>query len=231
MSEERSDTPAGQTQLRDSYVRSGRLPLGRALGLGLRDLFVQPLWLPVKHLPGVVGMQLRQWIYRLLLGRMGRRSLVQIGVEIAGARNVRIGQFTLIDRYCLLVASEGWIEIGQRCHLAPHVLVLGHGGVTIGDYVGIGAGAKIYSISEWPGGGKRLCGPMVPAEHRGLRRAPVRLEQDSFLGAGAVVLPGVTVGQGAVVGANSVVARDVPPWTIVMGVPAMPIGRRDQVNV
>jgi dTDP-4-amino-4,6-dideoxy-D-glucose acyltransferase len=144
---------------------------------------------------------------------------------------VHLGEFTLIDRYCLLVASEGSIRIGSRCHLAPHVLVLGHGGVTIGDYVGIGAGAKIYSISEWPGEGKRLAGPMVPAEQRGLRKAAVRLEQDCFIGAGAVVLPGVTVGRGAVVGANSVVARDVPPWTVVMGVPAMPIGARDPVAV
>jgi acetyltransferase-like isoleucine patch superfamily enzyme len=44
------------------------------------------------------------------------------------------------------------------------------------------------------------------------------------------VLPGVTIGHGAVVGANSLVARDVPPWTIVLGVPAIPVGKREPVR-
>ncbi len=226
-----SQPVSGRAELRENYVRTGRLPLGRSAWLAVRDAVVQPFWLPIKLLPGVVGLKLRQWIYRVRLAGMGRHSLIEVGVGIQAPERVRIGDFTLIDKYCQLNAGDGSIAVGSRCHLAPFTVVLGHGGVVIEDYVGVAAGAKIYSISEWHGGGKRLAGPMIPAEHRGLRVGPVRLEQDSFLGANAVVLPGVTVGRGAVVGANTVVARDVPPWTVVLGVPAVPVGTRDPVTV
>ncbi|MDD4889935.1 MAG: acyltransferase, partial [Phycisphaerae bacterium] len=185
----------------------------------------------VKMAPGVVAMKLRQWVYRCRLAAMGRHSLVEIGVEIPRGRNVRIGDFTLIDKYVQLTAPSGSIAIGSRCHLAPFTVVLGHGGVTIEDYVGIAAGAKIYSISEWPGDGKRVAGPMVPQADRGLRIAPVTIRRDAFIGANAVILPGVTIGEGAVVGANSLVGHDVPPWTIVLGTPAMPVGKREPVTV
>lgn len=229
------DRPATVTSdaaaLRNAYVQTGRLPVGRMICLALRDLFIIPFWWPVKMMPGAVPMKLRQWVYRVRLSAMGRHSLIDLAVEISRGRNVRIGDFTLIDKYCQLTAPSGSIAIGSRCHLAPFTIVLGHGGVTIEDYVGIGAGARIVSISEWPGGGKRLAGPMVPEAERGLKIAPVRLCCDSFVGANAVVLPGVTVGEGAVVGAGSVVGRDVPPWTIVMGVPAMPVGHREPIGV
>ena len=229
--DEKATTGSGeQARLRSSYVQTGRLPLGQSLALGLRDLIVQPIWLPIKYLPGVVGMKLRQWIFRCRLGAMGRHSLIDAAVEIPRAARVRIGDFTLIGKYCQLNAADGTIEIGDRCHLAGFVTVLGHGGVVIEDYVGVAAGARIYSASEWPADGKRLAGPMVPDDQRSVRVGPVRLCRDSFLGANSVVLPGVTIGQGAVVGANSLVARDVPPWTIVLGVPAIPVGQREPVR-
>ena len=217
--------------IRDAYVRTGTVPLGTLIRVGLRDLFVQPLWLPLKYLPGAVGMKVRQWIYRARLGYLGKGALIDVGVEIINPRNVRIGGFTLVDKYCQFHASEGSISIGARCHIAPFASIFGHGGTIIEDYVCVASGAKIYSISEWPGEGKRLSGPMIPQEQRGLRRAPVKLERDSFIGAQTVVMPGVTVGQGAVVGTNSVVTHDIPPWTIAVGAPARAIGKRDPVTV
>jgi len=217
-------------KLRQSYVETGRLPLGRMIALGLRDLLVMPFWWPIKMCPGTVALKLRQWVYRRRLAAMGRHSLIEVGVEIPQPGGVRIGDFTLIDKYCQLSAQTGQIVIGDRCHLAPFTIVLGQGGVTIDDYVGIAAGAKIYSISEWPGEGKRLAGPLVPQSDRGLKIAPVHLCRDSFVGANSVILPGVTVGEGAVVGGNSLVGSNVPPWTVVLGVPAIPVGQREPVK-
>ena len=103
--------------------------------------------------------------------------------------------------------------------------------VVIEDYVAIAAGARIFSISDWPGEGKRVCGPMVPDEHRNLNRGPVTIKKDVFIGLNAVVMPGVTVGEGAVIGANAVVSRDIEPWKIAVGAPAKPIAERDPVTV
>jgi len=182
-------------------------------------------------MPGAIGMKARQLIYRRRLGRLGEGSLIDLGVEVTSPKNIEIGRFTLIDKYCLLYAGEGRIEIGHRCHIAPFVIIYGTGGVSIDDYSGVASGAKLFSISEWPGGGKRLAGPMIPQEQRGLRAAPIRLERDTMVGANTVVMPGVTIGEGAIVGSNSVVTRDIPPWTIAVGAPAKPIATRDKVTV
>jgi acetyltransferase-like isoleucine patch superfamily enzyme len=147
------------------------------------------------------------------------------------AKNLFIGKFTLIDKYCSLLTGAGSITIGDRCHIAPWVTIFGHVGVVIEDYVGVASGAMIYSISEWPGGGLRLCGPMIPEEQRGYRIAPVKIERDVLVGSHVVIMPGVTIGTGAVVGANSVVTKSVPPWTIVAGAPTRVIGKRDPVTV
>ena len=231
MADNRSQKTSERRQIRDAYITSGRVPLGMMLRVGLRDLLIQPFWLPLKYMPGAVGMKIRQLIYRLRLDQLGTGSLVDLGVEIATPKSIQIGRFSLIDKYCSLLPGEGRITIGDRCHIAPWVTILGHANVTVGDYISIASGAKIYSISEWPGDGKRLAGPMIPQDQRGLRMGPINIERDVLVGAQAVIMPGVTIGEGAVVGANSVVTHDVPPWTIVAGLPAKPIGKRDPVTV
>jgi acetyltransferase-like isoleucine patch superfamily enzyme len=62
---------------------------------------------------------------------------------------------------------------------------------------------------------------------RMVKRAPIIIGDDAWLGAGAVILPGVTIGNGAIVGAGAVVRDDVPPMTVVAGVPARPIRTLD----
>ena len=117
----------------------------------------------------------------------------------------------------------GSILIGRRIHIAPYAMVVGvGGGIFLGDYVGVGAFARIYSHSEAPIDGKRMSGPMIPESMKGMITAPVRIERDGLIGTGAVVLPGVTVGEGAVVAANSLVLANtvIRPWTIYGGVPA-----------
>ncbi len=216
---------------RNEYVRTGRLPLSAIVRLGLRDALTQPFWMFFKFLGGTIGFKSRQWLYQHSLAYQGKGALIDIGVEITNPQSVHIGRYTLVDKYVSLHAGTGSIRVGERCHFAPYAMVLGHGGVVIEDYVAIAAGARIFSISDWPGKGKRVCGPMVPDEHRNLNRAPVAIKKDVFIGLNAVILPGVTVGEGAVIGANAVVSKDIEPWKIAVGAPAKPIGERDPVTV
>lgn len=62
------------------------------------------------------------------------------------------------------------------------------------------------------------------------RRGKIVIKDDAWIGAGSIILPGVTIGEGAVVGAGAVVTKDVPPYTVVVGVPARPIKRIDLEN-
>jgi acetyltransferase-like isoleucine patch superfamily enzyme len=216
---------------RETYVRSGKLPLDVAIRKGLRSMLVDPWMLPVRYLPGPIGMKLRQVAYRAMLGSMGTGCVLDVGVSIVIPANVHLSDFVYLDQYIQLVAPEGHIRIGRRCHIAQFSVITGHAGVEIGDYVAIASGAKLYSLSEWPGNGKRICGPMIPQGQRGLKSGPICIEKDAFVGANAVIMPGVTIGEGAVVGANTIVHRDVKPWTVVVGFPPKIVGRRQPVTV
>jgi acetyltransferase-like isoleucine patch superfamily enzyme len=90
------------------------------------------------------------------------------------------------------------------------------------DYVGWGPGAKVL-------GSEHTALPIdVPIIQTDLRMKPVRICEWADIGTNAVILPGVTVGRGAIVGAGAVVTHDVAPMTVVAGVPARPIRSRQE---
>jgi len=213
-------------------MRRGRsIPFGVLLKVALYGVFVEPIIYLVRFCPGSVGIQLRVWGAKLTMRHIGKCSFIEFGAIIQGPENIRVSDYVLIDRFVDLDARGGEITIGRRVHIGPGAEIAGLGGVFIGDYAAVGSNAQVLSHSEAIDGGKRMSGPMIPEEIKGMKTAPVRLEKDSFVGAGSVILPGVTLGEGAVVAANSLVIADVKPWQVVMGVPARPVGRREPVNV
>lgn len=124
-------------------------------------------------------------------------------------RNVYVGHQTILKGYYrneMRIGDETWI--GQQCFLHSA------GGLTIGSKVGVGPGVKIIT-SVHAEAGRDTAVLFSPIEF-----APVVVEDDADLGVGAVLLPGVTVGRGAIVGAGAVVASDIPPYAVAAGVPA-----------
>lgn len=110
-------------------------------------------------------------------------------------------------------------DFGKNIHLGEDVFINSgcrfqdQGGIRIGDRVLIGHNVVIATLNHG----------MAPEERAHLEPRPVRVASDVWIGAGAIILPGVSVGEGAVVGAGSVVTRDVPARTVVAGNPARPI--------
>jgi len=135
--------------------------------------------------------------------------------KISIGSNVYVGHYAILrgyDRSEILIASDTWI--GQFAYIN------GAGGVEIGSRVGIGPYVKIMTSEHGEEGRD------VPVLLCDLTFARVRIEDETDIGIGAIVMPGVTVGRGAIVGAGAVVTRDVPPFAIVAGVPARQIGER-----
>jgi acetyltransferase-like isoleucine patch superfamily enzyme len=215
----------------DRFRRGQPLSLGTQLRLGLSALWQLLLHWFVIDLPGGLGIALRVGYYRRRLKALGRNCILERGVVINGAENISIADYVWIDRHVELTAPVGSIEVGRRVHIAPYAVIAGIGGVTIGDYAAIAAGARILSHSESPLFGKRMSGPMIPEELKGMITRPVVIGKDAVVSMNAVVLPGVVIGEGAVVAANSLVRRSVEPWTIVMGVPAKAVAKRSRVTV
>ena len=110
------------------------------------------------------------------------------------------------------------LVLGSRIDIGEYVVIRASGGVTIGDRVLVAAHAVITSREH----------PVRLPRFGVTEDAPIVIEDDVWIGAGAVVLPGVTLGRGSIVGAGAVVTADVEPFSIVGGVPAKPIGRVPQ---
>lgn len=127
---------------------------------------------------------------------------------------MRIDAQTSVHRGCRFYRPPG-VRIGRNTVINRGVVLDGRKGLCIGDNVSISEGVCIFSLEHDPNS--------ASFESRG---APVTVEDYVFVGARAIVLPGVTVGTGAVVAAGAVVVCDVPPFTTVAGVPARPIGER-----
>lgn len=98
------------------------------------------------------------------------------------------------------------------------------------DFAGLSGGVHIYTGNEDYSGGC-LTNPAVPAPYRVPTRSFVRIEKHAIIGANSVVLPGVVIGEGAVVGANSLITKSCDPWTINVGSPAKPIKVRPKERI
>jgi maltose O-acetyltransferase len=108
------------------------------------------------------------------------------------------------------------VEIGADVYIADGLTIVeeldGDETLVIGDRASLGPNVTLV-LSSHPN--RSRIRPVAP-----VRRGSIRIAPDAWIGAGAVILPGVTIGRGAVVGALAVVAADVPPLTIVAGQPA-----------
>lgn len=120
----------------------------------------------------------------------------------------------------LWIAPPRGLVIGDDVDLALGVLISASGGVYIGDRTLVGYRSQILSSNH------RVGSVGEPIFSSGHVKAAVRIEDDCWIGANCIILPGVTIGRGAVVAGGSIVTRDVPSGSIVAGVPAKVIKYR-----
>jgi acetyltransferase-like isoleucine patch superfamily enzyme len=225
-------------------VRAGvRLYIHRQACSVPRYIFEQLTTGLVGWVPTVIGIGLRAILYRLIL-KMDGLAAIEKGVRLRFANNIRLGQGAYLDERTYLHGCPNGIEIGPRSLVmygsALHVYNfrnIPHSGIRIGSDCLIGE----YNVLRGQGGidiGNRVyTSPMVQllaVNHifddpgrsfmeQGITAEGINIEDDVWLGAGAIVTDGVRIGAGSVVAAGSVVNRDVPPRTVVAGVPAVVI--------
>lgn len=193
---------------------------------------LDPFRMILTYMPGSAGYGMRRIAYRRIFQHLGENCILDIGLRVSGGKNISVDAYTYIDAYAKLFGLFGPITIGKRVHLAPYsVIAAGPQGVTIGDYASVATGAHIYGHTNLAKDGKRLSGMMIPWRYKAYKQGPVVLEKDSGVAEYSIVLPGVTIGEGALVGPHSVVYGNIPPWTIAMGNPARVIAHREKVNV
>lgn len=146
---------------------------------------------------------------------------------LVGLENMTFGSHVRVDAYSALIAGSGSIDVGSHVHIAAYVFLSGAGGVSVGDFVGLSQRTCIYSRND-DYSGRGLTGPTIPMEYLRLTEAPVAFGRHVVLGAGSIVLPGVSVGEGSTIGAMSLVKNDLEPWGIYAGVPVRRLRERNR---
>ena len=211
----------------------------QADGLG-RYVLEQTLQAAVGWVPTIVGIGLRAILYRLML-RMEGLAAIESGVRLRFANYIRLGQGAYLDQNTYLHACPGGITIGagtlvmhgavlhvynfrgmRQCGIhigrdslvGEYTVIRGQGGVVIGDRVYTSPMAQIIAVNHV------FDDPDCPFCEQGITAQGITIEDDVWIGSGAVVTDGVHVGQGAVIAAGAVVTKDVPAHTVVGGVPA-----------
>lgn len=192
--------------------------LARRLALALEELWIALFaWVPTP-----LGQALRMLAWQPLFAEA---KLPRLGtaLALAGCRNMRLGRGVRLGRGCVISATDGSLFIGDGSALSPYANVgADHGRITIGCRVAIGPGSVLRAANH------RFDQADRPIMTQGHRPGYIEIEDDVWIGANCVITPDVRIGHGSVVGAGSVVTRDVPPLAVVGGVPARIIGRRGQ---
>jgi acetyltransferase-like isoleucine patch superfamily enzyme len=208
-----------------------------------RYLWEQSIMALLGWIPTVAGIGLRALAYRLIMGLEGTVA-IERSVRIRFADQIRLGKGVYLDEGVYLHACPGGIEIGQNTlvmhHAELHVynfrdlpqagirigrdsligefnVLRGQGGITIGDRVYTSPLVQIAAVDHV------FSDPQRPFIEQGITAQGITVEDDVWIGAGAIITDGVRIGQGAVVAAGAVVTRDVAAHTVVAGIPARAI--------
>jgi acetyltransferase-like isoleucine patch superfamily enzyme len=220
-----------------------RLYLDRQASSPFRYLLEQTLFFLFGWIPTILGVGVRGLFYRLIL-HMDGLAAIESRVRLRFADHIRLGHGVYLDENVYLHACPQGIEIGTRTivmhgallHvynfrdmpqsgikigsdslIGEYSVIRGQGGVQIGDRVYTSPFTQIIAVNHV------FDDPNRPFVEQGITAEGIVIEDDVWLGAGAIITDGVRVGKGAVVAAGAVVTKDVPPHTVVGGVPAKPI--------
>jgi acetyltransferase-like isoleucine patch superfamily enzyme len=228
-------TPISQLQL---YIR-------RQASSPARYFIEQTLIEAFGWVPTLAGIGLRSLVYRSILTMRGLAA-IEKGVRIRFAKNITLEQGAYIDQGVYLHACQNGIRVGKNSLVMhgsvlhvynfrgiPHSeirigensligeynVIRGQGGVKIGDRVYTSPMVQIVAVNHV------FDDPVLPFVQQGITAQGITIEDDVWIGSGAIVTDGVTVGKGAVVAAGSVVTRNVAPYSVVAGSPAKLIRR------
>lgn len=159
--------------------------------------------------------------YILPFQRVGKDVTIWPAARIISPEKISIGDSVIIDDFAFIMGGSETI-LGSYIHISAFVSIAGGGRLIMEDFAGLSGGVRVYTGNEDYTGGC-LTNPAVPAPYRIPIRSFVHLKKHVIVGANSVIFPGVTLGEGAVVGSNSLVNKDCEPWTIYVGSPAKPL--------
>ncbi len=161
------------------------------------------------------------------LAEIGENVMIDRSVRLYGCSNIHIKSNVRIDAFCVISGGIGGIYIGNYVHLSINVALLGQETIKLEDFSGLSSHVTVFSSNDDYTGGA-LTNPIIPDKYRKVNSAPVMIGRHAIVGAGTIILPGVSLGMGVSVGALSLVNKSVPEFWIIGGIPAKKLGERSK---
>lgn len=202
----------------------------------------------VSWLPGALGLLLRSKLYPLLLGRVGRNVTFGANVVLRHPRKIRIGDNVVIDDNVVLDAKgeeNNGLTIGSGVFVGRNtILSCKNGDIVVDDNANIGFNCDVFSASRvrvgknvllaayvyLVGGTHRFDRTDIPILFQERSSLGIEVNDNTWVGAHAVIFDGVRVGKDCIIGAGAVVNKDIPDWKIAVGVPAKIFQDRREVQ-
>ena len=196
-------------------------------------------------MPGGLGYFLRKKFYPRLFKKFGRGIIIGRNVVFRHPHKIELGDFVTIDDYCLIdgragdevgvvfgdsvlisrncmiIAKVGTIKLGKRVSLGANSVIVSMAGVEIGEAV---LTAGHFSISAGLFNFDDINIPVM--DQAAYSKGPIRIGKYSWFGTGVTILDGVNIGDAVVVGASSMVNKDIPDYSIAIGIPAKVVKSR-----
>jgi acetyltransferase-like isoleucine patch superfamily enzyme len=154
---------------------------------------------------------------------VGRNVFISRKASVYTPELVTIGDNVRIDDFCIL---SGKVSIGSYIHISAYTAIYARFGVVLEDFVTVSGRVIIYSQND-DYSGQFMTNPMVPAEYTNITGGGVLLKKHSIIAAGSIILPTITIGEGACLGSMSLAKSDLEPWFIYAGIPARKIRERE----
>lgn len=171
---------------------------------------------------GIVMNSIRSLVSRFRNKLLLKESFIHPTAIFWNKEFIKLGPKSEVWEYVIIRASQtGIVSIGSGTQVGPFTVILGGSGVIIGNNVLIAPHCVIAAGNH---DYKQLDRPMILAG--GISKGPVIIKDDVWIGANCTVTDGVTIGEGAVIGANSVITHDVGPFDIVVGIPGKIVSNR-----
>ena len=158
-----------------------------------------------------------RWYIRMLAPlyqHRGKKSVIHSSVRMDTPpyRKFHLGDYSVIESFCCINNAVGDVIIGDQTRIGLHNTIIGP--VTIGSHVNLAQGITVTALNHnFTDTEKRI-------DEQGVSTSSVTIEDDIWIGANATILSGVNIGRHSVIAAGAVVTKDVPPHSLVAGVPA-----------
>ena len=156
---------------------------------------------------------------------IGNNVKISDKASIYNFDQISIDDNSRIDDFCVV---SGKVTIGKNVHITPMCLVAGgEKGIIFEDFTTIAYGVQIFTQSD-DYSGKTMTNSTIPKEYKNEYKKKVVIKKYSIVGAGSIIMPGVTLAKGTSIGAMSLVLKDTKPWSIYVGNPAKKIKKRNK---